>query len=104
RLRLSRAHDSARIRASFSGGKVTGLVARASAAFLTAAAFRPRRSDADVVASGQTAHRRVILRRLTATRRASEREEGTMPLYLSRFSYTPQTWARLIGNPEDRRK
>ena len=29
---------------------------------------------------------------------------GTMPLYLSRFSYTPETWARLIGNPEDRRK
>ena len=28
----------------------------------------------------------------------------TMPLYLSRFSYTPETWARLIGNPEDRRK
>ena len=27
-----------------------------------------------------------------------------MPLYLSRFSYTPKTWARLIGNPEDRRK
>ena len=27
-----------------------------------------------------------------------------MPLYLSKFSYTPQTWARLIGNPEDRRK
>ena len=26
-----------------------------------------------------------------------------MPLYLSRFSYTPETWARLIGNPEDRR-
>src|SRR5712671_2394978 len=26
-----------------------------------------------------------------------------MPLYLSRFSYTPDTWARLIGNPEDRR-
>ncbi|MFI8825250.1 GYD domain-containing protein [Streptomyces sp. NPDC053431] len=25
-----------------------------------------------------------------------------MPLYLSRFSYTPETWARLIGNPEDR--
>ena len=25
-----------------------------------------------------------------------------MPLYLSKFSYTPQTWARLIGNPEDR--
>ena len=27
-----------------------------------------------------------------------------MPLYLSRFSYTPETWAGLIGNPEDRRK
>ena len=27
-----------------------------------------------------------------------------MPLYLSRFSYTPDTWARLINNPEDRRK
>src|SRR5207302_3071601 len=27
-----------------------------------------------------------------------------MTLYLSRFSYTHETWARLIGNPEDRRK
>ena len=27
-----------------------------------------------------------------------------MPLYLSKFSYTPETWARLIGNPEDRTK
>jgi uncharacterized protein with GYD domain len=26
-----------------------------------------------------------------------------MPLYLTRFSYTPETWARLIRNPEDRR-
>jgi uncharacterized protein with GYD domain len=26
-----------------------------------------------------------------------------MPLYLTRFSYTPETWAKLIGNPEDRR-
>ena len=26
-----------------------------------------------------------------------------MPLYLTRFNYTPETWARLIGNPEDRR-
>jgi len=26
-----------------------------------------------------------------------------MPLYLSRFSYTPETWGRLIANPEDRR-
>ena len=27
-----------------------------------------------------------------------------MPLYLSKFSYTPETWARLVGNPEDRSK
>ena len=27
-----------------------------------------------------------------------------MPLYLTKFSYTPETWARLIQNPEDRRK
>jgi uncharacterized protein with GYD domain len=26
-----------------------------------------------------------------------------MPLYLTQFSYTPETWARLIDNPEDRR-
>lgn len=27
-----------------------------------------------------------------------------MPFYLTRFSYTPATWARLIDHPEDRRK
>ena len=37
------------------------------------------------------------------SRRAGEREGGTVALYLSKFSYTPETWARLIGNPEDRR-
>ena len=26
-----------------------------------------------------------------------------MPLYLTRFSYTSETWAKLIQNPEDRR-
>src|SRR5437867_4138181 len=26
-----------------------------------------------------------------------------MAMYLTRFSYTPATWARLIENPEDRR-
>jgi uncharacterized protein with GYD domain len=25
-----------------------------------------------------------------------------MPLYLSKFSYTPETWARLTAHPEDR--
>ena len=27
-----------------------------------------------------------------------------MPLYLSKFRYTPETWAKLIAHPEDRRK
>ena len=27
-----------------------------------------------------------------------------MPVYLTKFSYTPETWAKLIANPEDRRK
>jgi uncharacterized protein with GYD domain len=31
-----------------------------------------------------------------------ERKGDVMPLYLSRFSYTPETWARLIEHPEDR--
>ena len=26
-----------------------------------------------------------------------------MPLYLTKFSYTPETWARLMATPEDRR-
>ena len=26
-----------------------------------------------------------------------------MPLFLTRFSYTPETWSRLASNPEDRR-
>ena len=26
-----------------------------------------------------------------------------MPLYLTKFSYTNETWARMIRNPEDRR-
>lgn len=27
-----------------------------------------------------------------------------MPHYLSKFSYTPETWTRLVANPEDRRE
>ena len=27
-----------------------------------------------------------------------------MPLYLTRFSYTPQTWAAMVERPEDRRE
>lgn len=31
-------------------------------------------------------------------------EEQAMAMYLTRFSYTPETWARMIENPEDRRE
>jgi uncharacterized protein with GYD domain len=27
-----------------------------------------------------------------------------MPLYLTRTKYTPETWAKLVANPEDRRE
>jgi uncharacterized protein with GYD domain len=27
-----------------------------------------------------------------------------MPMYLTRFSYTPEAWSRLAKNPEDRRE
>jgi uncharacterized protein with GYD domain len=27
-----------------------------------------------------------------------------MPLYLSKFSYSPETWAKLMESPEDRRE
>src|SRR5688572_11882553 len=37
----------------------------------------------------------------SATRISARRKK--MPLYLTRFSYTPETWARLVKNPEDRR-
>ena len=43
--------------------------------------------------------------RLIGTGRTDTTTRGdeTMPLYLSKFSYTPETWARLIAHPEDRR-
>ena len=34
----------------------------------------------------------------------STEEEATMALYVTRFTYTPETWARLATNPEDRRE
>jgi uncharacterized protein with GYD domain len=36
-------------------------------------------------------------------KRPSLEEAEVMPHYLTRFSYTPETWARLIEKPEDRR-
>jgi uncharacterized protein with GYD domain len=35
---------------------------------------------------------------------AGHAEEVAIAFYLTRFSYTPETWARLMKNPEDRRE
>jgi uncharacterized protein with GYD domain len=47
----------------------------------------------------------VDIARTTVSQRPSynERSEVDMTLYLTRFSYTPETWARLAQKPEDRR-
>jgi uncharacterized protein with GYD domain len=39
-----------------------------------------------------------------SSRFPSVAKELTMPMYLTRFSYTPETWARLMQQPEDRRE
>jgi uncharacterized protein with GYD domain len=45
-----------------------------------------------------------VIGRIRGSRSFVCRREGkTMPLYLSKFRYTPEAWARMIGNPEDRR-
>ena len=31
------------------------------------------------------------------------KKDSTMTFYLTRFSYTPEAWARMVKNPEDRR-
>jgi uncharacterized protein with GYD domain len=43
----------------------------------------------------------VLFRRATSSPFTAKEE--TMALYLTRFTYTPETWAKLIKNPEDRR-
>jgi uncharacterized protein with GYD domain len=35
---------------------------------------------------------------------SNTKENSTMAFYLTRFSYTPETWARMMKNPEDRRE
>jgi hypothetical protein len=30
------------------------------------------------------------------------KEEAIMPLYMTQFAYTPEAWATLVDNPEDR--
>jgi uncharacterized protein with GYD domain len=33
---------------------------------------------------------------------AGRKEDATMPLYMTQFAYTPEAWAALVDNPEDR--
>ncbi|MCU7550131.1 GYD domain-containing protein [Chitinophagaceae bacterium LB-8] len=33
----------------------------------------------------------------------STKQASTMTFYMTRFNYTPETWARMMKNPEDRR-
>lgn len=66
-------------------------------------------SVAVVVVWARTAVSRGVRNRRIVRKRfprgvVGRRKGETMPLYLSRFSYTPETWARLIGQPEDRRE
>jgi hypothetical protein len=44
----------------------------------------------------------VILRAEGWFASVGETRGRTVPLHLSLFSYAPETWARLIGNPDDR--
>jgi uncharacterized protein with GYD domain len=44
------------------------------------------------------------IERSPAASTVKSKEEKPMPFYLTRFSYTPATWAKLMKNPEDRRE
>jgi uncharacterized protein with GYD domain len=44
----------------------------------------------------------ISLARPLASPRPAQVEEETMPHYLSQVSYTPEAWARLVANPQDR--
>jgi uncharacterized protein with GYD domain len=41
---------------------------------------------------------------ISPQQQSSTKENSTMAFYLTRFSYTPETWARMMKNPEDRRE
>ena len=62
----------------------------------TVGASCPERNSRRRVRDAFNSAPRAITPRVTWSPNA---KEETMPLYLSKFSYTPETWARLIGNP-----
>jgi len=57
----------------------------------------------------QQAQEKVTLRQIQSQeispqQQSSTKENSTMAFYLTRFSYTPETWAKMMKNPEDRRE
>ena len=50
------------------------------------------------------AQERIQSQEIGPQQQPSKKENATMAFYLTRFSYTPETWARLMKNPEDRRE
>lgn len=51
----------------------------------------------------QVAQRQEQSQETSSQNQLSPKEDSTMAFYLTRFSYTAETWARLMKNPEDRR-
>lgn len=45
----------------------------------------------------------VLSEETSSQEQLSTKKDSTMTFYLTRFSYTPETWARMVKNPEDRR-
>ena len=51
----------------------------------------------------QAAQQQVQSQETSTQHQPTTKENLTMAFYLTQFSYTPETWARLMKNPEDRR-
>ena len=52
----------------------------------------------------KTNHHDKTIRGRRKPKRVGKLKPTNMALYLTRFSYTPETWSRFMKNPEDRRE
>lgn len=55
-------------------------------------------------AQEKVTHQQILSQEKSHQQQLSTKENSTMALYLTRFSYTPETWNRLMKDPEDRRE
>lgn len=46
----------------------------------------------------------IHLQKTRTQQQSNIKENSTMAFYLTRFSYTPETWTKMMKNPEDRRE